>query len=59
MIAMGYASCARGTGTALMKIGTIIPPPVQANTILTSLYENGAVGLILLKTFFPGRARMG
>ena len=36
-----------------MKIGTRIPPPVHANTILTNLKLSGASGFILLNTLFP------
>ena len=34
---MGYESAAKGIGTALIKIGTMIPPPVHATSIETYL----------------------
>ena len=40
-----------------MKIGTRIPPPVHANTILTNLKLSGASGFILLNTLFPIRQK--
>lgn len=37
IIAIGYASSAKGTGILLINIGTKIPPPVQANMKETNL----------------------
>ena len=36
-MAIGYESVDKGTGTMLRKIGTMIPPPVQATSIETYL----------------------
>ena len=57
VIAIATASTASGTGNPLMKIGTRIPPPVHANTILTNLKLSGASGFILLNTLFPIRQK--
>lgn len=57
-MATGYASCARGTGMELMKIGTKIPPPVQAISMLMNLKEKGASLPIDLKTLAPVHHRI-
>jgi hypothetical protein len=52
-MATGYESVDRGTGIELIRMGTMIPPPVHAMIMEMNLYEKGAFGPIALKTLQP------
>lgn len=52
-MAIGYASVARATGIALIKIGTNVPPPVHWKIIETNLYEGEASRGSLLHNLQP------
>ena len=52
MIAIGYASLARGTGILFIKIGVRIPPPVHVKIIEINLYDV-TFSVIVEKTLLP------